>query len=421
LGGRPVEVRSTTAPGCLIELPDKAPAAAPRAVTYHNRISRILQNHCQECHRPGETAPFELMTYADAKAHLKTIGREVQRGAMPPWFANAAHGGPWVNDRSLSEADKADLLAWVRAGGPEGDPKDAPLPRTWQSGWQIGKPDAVFQPARTFKVKAQGTMPYQHIWVPTNLEEDKYIQSIEVRPSSPQHVHHVLVFLVYPRTHPRAAEQPDYRGGLRGYFAGMVPGQWATFFPKGTAKFLPKGGILLFQIHYTPNGTAAEDRPSVGVVFAKDKPQFELETKSAANSRFVIPPMAPSHEVVANATFRVPTRIFSLMPHSHVRGKAFRYELISRGGEAKTILDVPRYDFNWQFEYRLAEPIDVPAGSKLKVTGWYDNSKDNPANPDPTKAARFGEQTSDEMMIGYYTGHPLVRTPPAPPATRPAR
>lgn len=405
LAGAPVAVAATTSPGCEIEPPkNSAPA---KAVTWHNRVSRIVQNHCQECHRPGETAPFPLLSSEDVRKRSKTIARVVENQSMPPWHADPAHGGPWSNDKSLSESDRADLLAWVRAGAPEGEAKDAPLPKKWQEGWQIGKPDAVFEAPRAVAIRASGTMRYQYVWIPADLDEDKYISAVEVRPSQPQVVHHILVFMVYPKTHPRAAEQPDYKGGLNGYFAGMVPGQWATFFPAGTGKFLPKGATLLFQIHYTPNGTACEDKPKIGIVFSRQKPEHEMVTQAAANKRFLIPPQAPNHEVQAIYTFRDAARLYSFMPHSHVRGKAYKYELLDASGKGTVVLDVPHYDFNWQFEYRLARPIDVAAGSRLKVTAWYDNSKDNPANPDPTKFVRFGEQTSDEMMIGYFTGHKL--------------
>lgn len=380
-------------------------------VTWHNRVSRIVQAKCQECHRAGETAPFELSDYGDIKAKLKTVRRVVERGIMPPWFAEGELGH-WTNDKRLTAREKADLLAWVDSGAPEGDAKDAPAPIQWEQGWRIGRPDHVFESARTYRIPAEGVLPYKKVLVRTDLKEDAWVAAVEVRPSAPQVVHHVLVFAVYPLGHPRFAEQPDYRGGLGGYFAGMVPGQWASVFPPGTAKFLPKGASLVFQIHYTPNGKAAEDRPKVGIVLARGKPEHEVMTRAAATTRFEIPPGAANHAVSATYRFRVPARITTFMPHSHVRGKAFRYELIKPDGRSEVVLDVPRYDFNWQFEYRLAKPLDVAAGSRLKVTAWYDNSGANPANPDPRQTVRFGNQTWDEMMVGYFTAHPL----PAPPA-----
>jgi hypothetical protein len=223
----------------------------------------------------------------------------------------------------------------------------------------------------------------------------------------PEVVHHVLVFVVYPPNHPRIGEQPRYDGGLDGYFAGLVPGQGHMVYPLGTAKFLPRDAVLVFQIHYTPNGTATEDRPKVGVKFAAAPPAHELSTRGVHNTRFRIKPGDANAEVSAGHTFKSAARLFSFMPHSHVRGKAYRYEVVYPDGRKETVLDLPRYDFNWQLEYRLAEPLDVPAGSKLKVTAWYDNSDKNPANPDPTATVRFGDQTWDEMMVGYFTAHRL--------------
>lgn len=406
LASRSIDTPATTAPGCEIE--GKAqPKDSP--ITFHSRISRIIQYNCQECHRPGESAPFHLLTYDDAKSHAKIIKRVVERKTMPPWFAE---GGHWANDRRLSDADRNDLVAWIAAGSPEGDPSHAPLTRTWETGWRIGKPDAVFEVPRPVKVAADGAMPYQDVVVFTGLPEDKWIKAVEVRTTQPQVTHHVLVFEVYPPDHPRDAKsRPNYIDGLAGYFAAMAPGQGHTVFPENTAKFLPKNAGLHFQIHYTPNGTACEDKPRIGLIYADAPPKYEVLTRSASNASLLIPANAANHVVTATKIFTGPTRIFSFNPHSHVRGKAFKYELIMPDGSRQTLLNLPRYDFNWQVEYRLKEPLDVPSDSKLFVTAWYDNSEDNPANPDPNKDIFWGDQTWDEMMIGYYSRHSLAPNP----------
>ena len=407
LAGQAPQVSATSAPGCVLELPAPGPAdAAAQPVTYHNRVSRIVQQHCLECHRDGENAPFALTTYADVKENLGTIKRVVTRGVMPPWFADPKVGH-WANDRSLSDRDRADLLAWVAAGAPEGDAADAPLERKFVSGWKIGKPDAIFEVPRTFKIPATGAMDYQRIAVQTHLPQDKWVRAVEVRPTSPQVVHHVLVFVVYPPNHPRLGDQPRYKDGLDGYFAGLVPGQGHVVYPRGVAKLLPREALLIFQIHYTPNGTATEDKPRIGLIFDDKPPEHELSTRGVFNTRFRIAPGDPNSMVAASHLFRNPVRLMSFMPHSHVRGKAYRYELQYPDGRSETVLDVPRYDFNWQLEYALRDPIDVPAGTRLKVTAWYDNSEKNPANPDPKAEVRFGDQTWDEMMIGYFSGYRL--------------
>lgn len=406
LAGTRPPAEATSAPGCVLEARADSTVRADAPVTYHNRVSRIVQNHCVECHRPGENGPFTLTSYDDVKENLGTIKRVVRRGTMPPWFADAKVGH-WANDRSLSPADKADLLAWIDAGAPPGDPDDAPAEIRFTQGWRIGKPDAVYQSPRTLKIPATGAMEYQKVAIQTHLPEDKWVTAIDIRPSSPAVVHHVLVFVVYPPDHPRLVEQPRYKDGLDGYFAGLVPGQGHAVYPLGIAKFLPKNALLIFQIHYTPNGEATEDRPKIGMVFSDRPPKHELSTRGVFNTKFRIPPGAANHEVTASHLFKFPARLLSFNPHSHVRGKAYRYELIYPDGRAETVLDIPRYDFNWQLEYHLREPLDVPEGARLKVTAWYDNSDRNPANPDPTKEVRFGDQTWDEMMIGYFSGYRL--------------
>lgn len=413
----PPNVQATTAPGCALDLATKpAPPLAASQVTYHNRVSRILHRSCVECHRQGEAAPFTLDRYEGVADHVAMIRKTVKKGIMPPWFADPSVG-QWANDHSLPERDKADLLAWIEAGAPEGDAADAPVARAFTPGWRIGQPDAIFETPAAFDIPATGVMEYQRVMVQTRLPADKWVRAVEIRPTHPGVVHHVLVFVVYPPDHPRLGQQPQTDDGIKGYFAGLVPNSGHHVYPAGTAKLLPREALLIFQIHYTPNGTAVRDRPKIGFVFDDQAPEHELITTAAANKRLRIPPGAPNHEVVANYTFGGPARITSFSPHSHVRGKAYRYELNYPDGRTERVLEIPRYDFNWQLEYVLRRPIDVPRGTKLKVTAWYDNSAANPANPDPTKTVRFGDQTWDEMMIGYFSGHKLEQDPALPEQT----
>lgn len=403
LAGRDVAVPATWAPGCLLEL---EAAAASGEITWHNRVSRIVQDNCQECHRAGENGPFELMTYADVKANRTMIKRQVKNKLMPPWFANPEHG-EFSNDRSLSDEDREALIGWIDNGCPEGDAKDAPLPKKFTDGWKIGEPESVLQIEQPITVPAKGKVEYQYVKLKTSFDEDKWVQAMEIRPTAPQVVHHVLIFLKYPRNHPRASEQPDDRGGLAGYFMGMVPGQGEIVFPEGMGKFLPKGAEMTFQIHYTPNGEEVQDQPKLGLIFCKEKPKKEVTTTGVSNVFFEIPAGADNHEVKAIHLVQQDMRVLSLMPHMHVRGKAYKYVAKLPSGEEITLLDVPRYDFNWQLVYVLREPIDLPKGSKIYATGWYDNSDKNPANPDPTKKVGFGEQTWQEMQIGYVNWIPV--------------
>ncbi|WP_164100932.1 redoxin family protein [Candidatus Laterigemmans baculatus] len=416
LAGQSPRVAATSSPGCELFYggPDSrasstAEAAelsrAPAEITYHNRISRIVQANCLECHREEGIAPIGLETYEEVKDYAGMIRRVVEQGIMPPWFAaplpqtNATESPSvqqapsvhWANDRSLSNREQADLFAWIEAGAPEGDPQDAPLPKTYPDGWLIGKPDAVFEFSSPVPVKATGTMPYQNVTVETNLPEDRWVQAIEVRPGNLRVVHHVLVMI------DKGEEEVDESDGYWGVY---VPGNSTLVYPDGYAKLLPKGAKLRFQMHYTPNGTATEDSTRIGVVFAKEPPQHEVKVAGIANGKLRIPPGAENHREEATRRLPFDVQILGFLPHMHLRGKAARYELVTENG-TELLLDVPRYDFNWQLLYRLAQPRSLKAGDTLRFTCWYDNSENNPANPDPTRTVTWGPQTYDEMHLGY--------------------
>ncbi|MFM7071791.1 MAG: redoxin [Planctomycetota bacterium] len=397
LGGVRPAIEATAAPGCVLEL-NQETWRSPGPWTYHNRISRILQRNCVECHRTGGLAPFALETLEQVSAHKAMIQQVVQQQRMPPWFARESHGAArWLNDRSLSAADRDDLLAWLGHGLPEGDSADAPIPLAVPGEWKIGKPDLVVRLPKSVPIKAEGTMPYQHLVVETGLTDDRWVEAFEVRPTRREVVHHVLVFVLDGNGR-RGGAEPDERSG---FFAAYVPGNSSQVYPTGFAKKLPKGSRLLFQMHYTPNGQATEDRTELALRFTKDPPRHVVETVGIANTRIRIPPGASDH--AEQASLRVPRDaiVLAFMPHMHLRGKAFRYEATRSDGQVEVLLDIPRYDFNWQLQYRLAEPYAATAGTTLQVTGWFDNSAGNPANPDPERTVRWGPQTFDEMLLGY--------------------
>ncbi len=413
VAGEPMLVAATDAPGCELELArESAPATE---LTYHSRISRIVQANCVECHRAGGVAPFSLETHADLVAHAGMVRRVVEKEQMPPWFAaqpERADGEPpttpWANERALSSADKADLLAWLASDKPLGDPAHAPLPRAFAGSWSIGEPDAVFEFAQAVAIPASGTMPYQLVVVETALPEDRWVRAVEVQPGDAGVVHHVLVHLIDAELERanegrrrRRADDDIAAEERLGFWAAYVPGQGALSYPPGFAKLLPKGAKLRFQMHYTPNGTATADRTRIGVVYADEPPLHEVRTIGVVNPRIRIPPGAANHAEVATFPIPLDAVLLSFVPHLHVRGKAARYERIARDGSSSILLDVPRYDFNWQLLYRLAEPLTLRSGEQLRFTAWYDNSADNPANPDPTATVRWGPQTFDEMHLGY--------------------
>jgi peroxiredoxin len=421
LANRPVAVTATPVVGCLIDRVDvkaaasakgKGPRIRPAApaivaaleeiegkqpvdvgqVTYAADVAPIMENRCQSCHRPGQVAPFSLLTYDDARRHSAMMAEVVDDRRMPPWHADPRYGH-FRNDRHLSARERATLLAWVEQGTPLGDPKDLPAPRTFPEGWAIGAPDVVFELPQPHTVAAQGTLPYVHVRVPTHFEKDMWVQAAEAQPGDRAVVHHILVFV--------DDHSGKKRQGIGGQLAAFAPGDAPTILPAGVAKKVPAGADLVFQIHYTPIGTIRTDRSRVGLVFAKGPVEHEAITHGIAQRRFVIPPGAPNHAVSSTFTFARDAHLLDLMPHMHLRGKSFEYKATYPDGSSEVLLSVPAFDFGWQSSYLLVAPKAMPKGTRIDCLAHYDNSADNPANPDPKRAVTWGDQTWEEMMIGY--------------------
>lgn len=394
LTGKKISTPRTTGVGCVITRIAESQVASK--ITYHNQVERIFQQNCQSCHRPGQIGPFELLTYDDAKGWAGMIKEVVTEKRMPPWLANPEFGH-FSNDRSMSKEEIDTVVAWVDAGMPKGNPADAPQPVAFPTGdWLLGKPDAIVSMEELFEVPAEGTVPYKYFRVKTNFDEDKWVVAAEIKPGNPGVVHHVICFTRPP--------QGDQRlGGRRGGFlAGMAPGQMPLSYPEGTGKLLPKGSDVVFQMHYTPNGKAGTDTTQIGLMFADKPPTYMVRTANAGNHGFVIPPNESAHKVESDFTAENDIKIISFMPHMHLRGKSFRYDVTYPDGKQETLLDVPRYDFGWQIRYRPTQPVHIPAGSVIHCTAYFDNSKDNPWNPDPDSEVRWGDQTWEEMMLGWF-------------------
>jgi hypothetical protein len=412
-------------------------AAAEQPVTFSRDVAPILYKHCATCHRPGEIAPMSLLTYEDVRPWAKSIRDKVSEGAMPPWHADPAHGR-FQNDRRLAPQEREVLVRWAAGGAAKGDLKDLPpLPR-FPAGWTIGEPDAVVSLPSPFAVPDDGEVPYQYVEVPTGFNEDRWIQALEVRPGNRSVVHHVLVFCREPNPAPRElafrtlvpdgpaastpAPTPDPNArptvtpGRRGpLLATTAPGMNATVFPAGAAMLIKAGSVLTFQIHYTTNGEATSDKSSIGFVFAKRPPEVEVRASAFTNGRLVIPAGAPDHAVEAGVSFNYDVTLYSIFPHTHVRGKSWEYKVTYPDGRTETVLSVPRYDFNWQTDYVFEKPLRLPQGAVLKAVARYDNSSKNPSNPDPKAEVRWGEQTWEEMQ---YTGlNYSIDKKPAPATT----
>ena len=382
-------------------------------VTYTKDIAPILFKSCTECHRANEIAPMSLMSYNEVRPWAKSIRERTMDQTMPPWSADPKYGH-WSNDPRLSQTEKDTIVAWVAAGAPKGNDKDMPVAPKYTDGWTIGTPDAVVQMEEEYTVPAEGTVPYLYFSMPTNFIEDKWIQALEIRPSNRSVVHHVIAYSQdagYKNTAPGG--EGDLRSG-RIHLAGITPNKTGFTFEPGTAKLIKKGSNIVFQMHYTTNGTVGKDRTKIGFVFAKEPAKREIITGNAMNTRFSIPAGEGNHEVKASKVMESDTLITSFMPHMHVRGKAFTYTAVYPDGRSEVLLNVPKYDFNWQHNYYPTKPIMLPKGTRLDCVAYFDNSTKNKYNPDPSQTVRWGDQTWEEMMIGWYT---FTRVDAAKPAT----
>ncbi len=387
-------------------------AIAAPVPTFSKDVAPILQHNCQGCHRPGEAAPMSLLTYQQARPWAKAMKEAVLLKKMPPWPADPKVGH-FSNDRSLSDQDRNTLIAWVDGGAPEGNPKDLPKPMAWVEGWNIGQPDRVIEMPKAFDIPASGTIDYQYVIIPLNLTEDRWVEAAEVRPGNRALVHHVIAFIREPGSKWMRDQKPgevfvprNSKGEVTSFsgdiLAGYAPGVPPTKLEPGTARLVKAGSDVVFQLHYTANGKAGQDQTKVGFNFAKEPPKERILTQAAANQKFVIPAGDPNYEVHSSAELGHDAKIVSLLPHMHLRGKDFEYRLVYPTGETQKILAVPRYDFGWQLSYDLGSGLVVPKGTRIECTAHFDNSPNNPANPDATKEVKWGDQSWEEMMIGFY-------------------
>ncbi len=396
LANKPVSTAETEVVGChigrvFVDTKDDG-------VTYNNQISRILGNRCVECHRAGEIAPFALESYDEVVGWAEMIQEVVRDQRMPPWHASPDHGS-FANDRRLSQEEKGLIDKWVEDGAPEGDPNSLPPPGTYVSGWQLPRePDLLIRMRQQpYDVPPEGQVDYQYFVVDPGLTEDKWVSAAQCLPGNRRVVHHILVFAQPPGSKAISGEEG-------GFLAAYVPGLIAQPYPPGMAKRLRAGSKLIFQVHYTPVGTSQQDVSSLGLLFADHNDlHHEVRTVAAVKKKLEIPPGEPSHRVEATSrSAPIDVLLLTMMPHMHLRGKSFLYETRFPDGTTETLLDVPNYDFNWQTAYRLTQPKFLPAGTTVHCVAHFDNSDQNLANPDPTATVKWGDQTTDEMMIGYF-------------------
>ncbi len=400
LEGKPVPQARTEFKGCAVTFADALAKSSP-PVDYPRAVAPLIASHCVNCHSRGNVAPFAFSNYDKVRGHSATIREVLLEDRMPPWHADPQHSA-FSNDRSLTPEQKRTLLAWIEQGAPRGDGID-PLPAA-QPGpapeWPLGRPDAIIAMPEAAKIPATGLVPYQLYTVKASLPEDAWVRGVVIRAGNAKVVHHCLVFINYPDAVKHL--EPKQEQGTAGFFAGFVPGTEPVMFPAGTAKFLPKGAEFVFQMHYTTTGKEETDRTEMGLYLATEKPATELITGAATTQEFEIPPGARAHPVRAEFQFERDAWLYEFSPHMHLRGGSFTYTAKYPDGRSEVLLNVPNYDFNWQTLYRLRTPQRMPAGTRLVCAGTFDNSARNPANPDPKATVRFGEQTADEMFIGYF-------------------
>ena len=395
-------------------------AAPPANVTFYKDVLPVLQSNCQVCHRPGEIGPMSLLDYQSTRPWAKAIKAAVAARKMPPWFADPAYGH-FSNDRRLTEAQISTLVSWVDAGAPEGNPKDKPPGVKWPEGWNIVA-DEIFQMPDPYTVPVTGTLDYVYVVIPTGFRRDTWVTAAEVRPGARSAVHHALAVIrppgskwmkdakpFVPYVPPKRADssepdpndpqttpvEEDYE-----FLAGYAPGMPAQRFDiDHSAKLIPAGSDIVLQLHYTANGKSTlRDQTRVGITLAKETPPKRFYSAVIAGSHWAIPPGDPNYEAKASMTFGEPVELVFIQPHMHTRGKDMTVRLTYPDGRAETLLSVPNYSFNWQLIYYLATPLSLPAGAKVQVTAHWDNSANNPLNPDPGKAVTWGDQSWDEML-----------------------
>ncbi len=383
-----------------------ATLAAAETPTFNRDVAPIVFQHCANCHRPGAVAPMSLLTYDEARPWAKAMRTAVHDRAMPPWDADPKIG-KFSNDISLKQEEIDTIIAWADHGAPEGAPADLPAAPQFPDGWQLGEPDYVVDLPET-SVPASGDDRFPNILVSLNLPQDVFLRAVELRPGDARVMHHLVLFhggiamsedVIDQRKNKSAPilDPGSAPNVMYVYAAGSPPG----VFPEGMGHKLKANDTLSMNAHYHPFGEATTDRSKVGLYFAKEPLKKLLTTAAAINPALSIPPNSTDHSQRAYYQFSQDSRIVSYLPHMHVRGQSIRYIMHYPDGTKADLLNVPAYDYNWQWIYYPESPVKAPAGSMLEVIGTWDNSAANTLNPDPNKHVQFGEGTNDEMLVGF--------------------
>jgi Copper type II ascorbate-dependent monooxygenase, C-terminal domain len=368
--------------------------------TFYQDVLPILQTRCQSCHRPGEIGRMPLLSYTDARPWAQAIRESVTLRKMPPWFADPRFG-KFSNDPSLSAGEIATIQAWADKGAPEGSPAGARDNPTFPRGWSKGIPDLVLKMYKPFRIAAGAVVEYQHFVLPLGLAEDKWVSAVEIRPSDRSVVHHAVLYVREPgSTWRRGMDQS--RTTKADILAVYTPGSPAAVTPAGMARKIPAGSDLILQVHYTAGKADTEDQTEIGLTFAREAPKYRVITLQMQNDAIDIQPGERDYRISVAGIMPRDALLLSFFPHMHLRGSGFEYQLVQSGGRVETLLSVNHYDFYWQLSYQLATPRALKGGDRLLWTAYFDNSARNPRNPDAGAEVTWGEQSWEEMMVGFF-------------------
>lgn len=372
--------------------------AADGPVTFNKDVAPIVFEKCVDCHRPGEIAPFSLMDYESARPWAKSIRKVISERTMPPWHADSTKT-EFLNDRSLTQEEIDTLVAWASQGAREGKPKDMPMAPAFSDTWTMGEPDFIFTAERAFLVPAlEQKIDYQSIHMGPAVEEDLYITEWEIRPTVRKTVHHANLVRAPSKLPSVGIGQAIMAGG--DYIGSYLPGARPVRYPEGSALRLPKGSVIQIQVHYIGLDEDVEDRVMFGVKFAQGRIDKVVRTIGTDDYAITIEPNS-IFEIDTEVTLNYDLTLFSSGAHMHLRGSAYTATALFPDGTTKLIADVPRYDFNWQSNYELANPVPVPKGTKYHVHAVWDNTENNPNNPDPSQKVVYGKWTENEMLTTW--------------------
>lgn len=408
LANTPVDVDGTVASGGLIDYPGRKKDQAQK-VSYTQDIVPILQDNCVSCHHDGGIGPWSMSNHAMVRGWSPMMREVVMTKRMPPGQIDPHVGKELLEVAGLTDREVQQLVHWIDAGAPiDGSEDPLAVLQFENPKFALGEPDLIYKVAAQ-SVPATGIVDYRYVPVELNLDKDVWVRAIEFIPGDRQVLHHVIAYVSSPADKSvRGRETGAARGESVGGFA---PGRQPDEFRDNSGRLLTKGSNLLLQMHYTTSGKAAIDETEVAIYLHDEPPAYVMSGGVAGQRRFLVPPHAKEHKLEGEQLIERDAYLYDLTPHMHYRGKYMSYSAEYPDGTSELLLSVPKYSFNWQFNYALKEPLFLPAGTRLVARGAMDNSARNPGNPDPTKPVHFGLQTKHEMFFGFTTLRYVGDTP----------